>query len=413
MGYVNTGLSVLLEALTNIQKALNSIESTKVSMSRKYQLLGNAWHDRKYRELGDVIQECGRSMDHALRNLTRAAKTVSALAHILREYEETSLRHTGVERGGESTGFSWPNPPGRPLNTSEKHQFLKNEMRSVNEIIENYAQALESRGMERGPAMDAFLRRQRFMMEAEALHTLNGDFSYHAPVLTGDDFDAVARQYRANTANAELTPRSLAVTEYGFTTQVVNGTEMRVYDDPVGTASRLIQKQGNSHFPMEGTCGLCQCANLLIMAGVGDASEDSVISAALHASDSVLEDMELFNPSQDERGGTTTDGRQEILFRCGLPTQCVPVSYDRSETTRTLSEAIRTGHGVIVSVDVARLWRNGQRGGHAISLISVSEDGGTFIYSDTGMGCVGTISAEDLARALTGRPANITTDVIR
>ena len=52
-------------------------------------------------------------------------------------------------------------------------------------------------------------------------------------------------------------------------------------------------------------------------------------------------------------------------------------------------------------------------GGHAISLLSVTEDGSTFIYSDTGRGEINTISANDLATALSGRPANITTNIIR
>ena len=164
---------------------------------------------------------------------------------------------------------------------------------------------------------------------------------------------------------------------------------------------------------MDGTCGLCQCANILTMSGVQGSTEDSIISAAIHSSDNVLIMMELFSPYSEERGGTTVQGRQEILSRCGLQTYNMPMSANREENTQHLSEAIRTGHGVIVSVDVARLWRNGQSGGHAISLISVSEDGNMFIYNDTGNGTMGTISSTELGYALTGRPANITTNIIR
>ena len=93
----------------------------------------------------------------------------------------------------------------------------------------------------------------------------------------------------------------------------------------------------------------------------------------------------------------------------------MPIQQNRAESVEQLSQAIRTGHGVIVSVDAGRLWNDSRYdgGGHAISLISVSENGDRFIYSDTGVGCVGTISAQELGAVLTGRPANITTNIIR
>lgn len=300
---------------------------------------------------------------------------------------------------------------------SEKLAGFQKEISDIDILIENYAQNLEKRGLKRGEVMDAILEKHRNMQQAELLRNMNGDFSRPVAILSDQDFDAIIENcqkrgllYYSGTTSS---PRSLSKTRYGFTTQTINGTEMRVYNDPIGTNSLLIQNQGQSQYDMEGTCGLCQSSNLLTLSGVAGASEDMIISAAMHSSPDVLESMELFNPDSEERGGTTVRDRQEILSRCGLKTYCLPVSYDRKETTKQLSEAIRTGHGVIVSVDVAYLWRNGQSGGHAITLLSVSEDGDTFIYNDTGSGSLGTISAKDLSRALTGRPANITQDIIR
>ena len=148
------------------------------------------------------------------------------------------------------------------------------------------------------------------------------------------------------------------------------------------------------------------------MAGI-PTSEDDIISIALHSSDDVLACMELFNKDPDDRGGTTVQNRQEILETQGVPITNLPINFNRNYTVRQLANAVASGHGVILSVDVERLWRNGQSGGHAISLLSVTSDGSTFIYSDTGCGRIDTISATDLAAALTGRPANITTNIIR
>lgn len=305
----------------------------------------------------------------------------------------------------------------RKKTAEERLQDFKIGLAAIDQVIENYAESLESRGMQRGPVMAAILEHQRHIQQAELLRNINGDFSAPVRTLTAKDFDSIIESCRQrgyltySTAYSE--PRSLSVTRYGFTMQTVNGTEMRLYNDPAGTNAQLIQQQGKSRYDMDGTCGLCQCANLLILAGVNGITEDTIVSAAMHCSDDILDCMDILNPCSGDRGGTTVRGRQEILGKCGLPTYSLPVSYNRRKTTQALSEAIRTGHGVIVSVDVAYLWQNGQRGGHAISLISVSEDGNTFIYNDTGSGTMGMISSHDLEKALTGRPANVTVNIIR
>jgi len=208
-------------------------------------------------------------------------------------------------------------------------------------------------------------------------------------------------------------PRKLIQTQYGFESTTINGTSYDIYNKPFTTANSLIRVQGHNSYNMRGVCGICQSANLLRLAGVTNASEDLLIQTAMNSSPSVRRDLDINNSDPDERGGTTSYGRQEILEQHGLDTYILPVNSDRTYTVNEIAQAVSTGHGVIVSVDVARLWRNGQSGGHAISILSVSRDGSMFVYSDTGAGSVGTISAGDLADALTGRPANITSYIIR
>ena len=210
----------------------------------------------------------------------------------------------------------------------------------------------------------------------------------------------------------EGVPRSLQRTEQMYREMVIDGQNVSVYDDPIGTYTQLIKVQGHSSYPIGGSCGLCQCANLLTMAGV-QTTEDQIISCALNCSADLVDGLELDNPDPAERGGTSARDRQEILNRCGLSTFTLPVEENRAETIHTLAAYVQRGHGVIVSVDVERLWRNGQSGGHAISLLSVTEDGSYFIYSDTGTGRMDVITAAELAAALSGRPANITDNIIR
>lgn len=418
MSYVNADSYTVLKVWQNIKDAVSSIENTKSSINRKYQQLGADWTDKKHKELGEIIQECNRALNSILKTLLQSEKFVGNLANSLREYEETEFGYSYAEHSRNSfVNFLLSKVLIKKKTTEKKLNDFKAGLSAIAQTIENYANSLESRGLQRGPVMNAILNHQRTLQQAELLRNINGDFSVPVTPLTSQDLDTIIENCRESGLlhynTSESAPRNLTATRYGFTTQTINGVEMSVYNDPIGTNSLLIRRQGRSHYDMEGTCGLCQCSNLLTMAGVQGSTEDSVISAAMHSSDSVLQCMDLFHMEIQERGGTTVQGRQEILSSCGLPTYSLPVSYDRQETTQQLSNAIRTGHGVIVSVDVARLWRNGQSGGHAISLISVSEDGNTFIYNDTGSGRMGTISASDLGLALTGRPANVTTNIIR
>ena len=418
MALVNSNLSAVTDALRNIRTAASGIETTRQLITQKYAQLGTGWNDRKYRELGLILTDCMKALMSILQILRQAEQPVSMLIESVRQYEEVNLGGGSGGGGGQYAGEGAAAlvPPGTRA-PGERERLLRGSLASIDQVIENYRQSLERRGLAQGFVMDMVLNRERFRLEADALRTLDGDFSQPTPDRTPEDLDGIIRDLRREgllySRGSAPPPRALQTSVYGFTTQEINGAEMRVYDDPVGTFQQLIRNQANSHYTMEGTCGLCQCANLLTMAGVPGASEDLMISAALHSSEEVMESLDVFNSDYGNRGGTTAADRQEILSRCGLQTYLRPIESSESETMRGLAEAVETGHGVILSVDVARLWQNGQRGGHAISLLSVSEDGSTFIYSDTGAGCMGTISSHDLFQALTGRPANITTNIIR
>lgn len=91
MSLVNADSTTVLAAYQNIARAVSSIEATKASVTRKYQQLGTDWNDKKYRELGDVIQECSKSLNAILKILLQAEKPLATLAKSLQEYEDTTL----------------------------------------------------------------------------------------------------------------------------------------------------------------------------------------------------------------------------------------------------------------------------------------------------------------------------------
>lgn len=197
MGIVNADAAELLQTWNNIKTAITSIETTRASMSRRYRDLGNSWKDKKYDELGDVLQECNRAFNEVLKTLTKGEKYLDALAKSLQEYESTNLN------GGNL---------GRVLvQTKTEEDFAndwKNRMAEIEEMMDIYRQELIAHGVVDGALLTKFLGVQRCKMiqyEAEAQRVerrqrppLSDDEVYHY-VVVGDNspynYDYLVNQF--------------------------------------------------------------------------------------------------------------------------------------------------------------------------------------------------------------------------
>ena len=91
MSIVNSDLNTLLQTVKNMQSAIDSIETTKVSISTKYQQLGNGWNDKKYKDLGNMVNDCSKSLNTILKTLLQGEKYVALLVKSLQEYESVNL----------------------------------------------------------------------------------------------------------------------------------------------------------------------------------------------------------------------------------------------------------------------------------------------------------------------------------
>ena len=69
MSEVHADLTELLQFAQNIKIAVNSVMATKNSIMQKYQQLGVGWNDKKYKELGDIVQECNKALNNVLKTL--------------------------------------------------------------------------------------------------------------------------------------------------------------------------------------------------------------------------------------------------------------------------------------------------------------------------------------------------------
>lgn len=88
---VNADVTELLKSWNNIKIAITSIETTKSSITKKYQQLNGEWKDKKYKDLGDIVQECSKALNETLKILTKGEKFIGSLAKSLQEYDNVNL----------------------------------------------------------------------------------------------------------------------------------------------------------------------------------------------------------------------------------------------------------------------------------------------------------------------------------
>ena len=91
MSIVSSDLNALLQTVKNMQTAIDSIETTKASLSTKYQQLGSSWNDKKYKDLGNVVNDCSKAFNTILKTLLQGEKYVALLVKSLQEYESVHL----------------------------------------------------------------------------------------------------------------------------------------------------------------------------------------------------------------------------------------------------------------------------------------------------------------------------------
>lgn len=100
MSTVNADIGELLRYWNNIKTAITSVETTRTAVRYKYQQLNGVWKDKKYKELGDIVQECNKALNDVLKVLSNGEKFIGTLAKSLQEYEDTSFEQSfGQGRG--------------------------------------------------------------------------------------------------------------------------------------------------------------------------------------------------------------------------------------------------------------------------------------------------------------------------
>lgn len=216
-------------------------------------------------------------------------------------------------------------------------------------------------------------------------------------------------------------PRNLSASQYGFTD---DGEGNQVYDSPDVIGQYLYASQGSAYTNIQGTCGLCSCANVLRLAGV-NLGEKDMIDYAMETKSKGIPFSRLctFSPtSASASGGTSPRARKKILEHFGVPSETVPVEMKDGMATQaaidTIAEHVAQGKGVIISVHAGVLYGGASIKGdyHAVTVVSVTKnkygDVAGFHICDSNRGTV-FIPAVRLQSALTGNDMNVTKTHIR
>ncbi len=240
---VNADLNTLLQTVKNMQTAINSIEATKVSISTKYQHLGNGWNDKKYKDLGDVLQECSRALNEILKVLSKGEKFVSSLAKSLQEYENTGLEYLPNQKQISSGNYE----TSRAFGSNGRSGFFAaifNRSRNINN---------ELKGVEYKPIRVAFFSRseEQIISNISGGDMTEGSCSSLALAYAGNRAGYIVYDFRNGRSREVFSSRSSI--EQIANLDGVNSEVLRGTDDTI-CAERLMSsmEQGRQYYMATG-----------------------------------------------------------------------------------------------------------------------------------------------------------------
>lgn len=166
MGQANANSNDLLQTVRYMQYGVRSIELTRNMIKTKYQQLGTEWHDKQYRELGEVLNECYRALGEIEKIMLQAEKYVATLIKSIQEYDNINL----------SSNSSYGSLS-RHMTTEEVNESWKSVVKNTDELIKTYRTEMTALGVFDGALLTQFLSVQRSQMlqfEAETLNAASG-----------------------------------------------------------------------------------------------------------------------------------------------------------------------------------------------------------------------------------------------
>lgn len=104
-------------------------------MLKKYQQLGEAWNDKKYRELGVIVQECNKAFNEILKTLYVSDKFLRNLVKSINEYEKINFYNESSVNDASIIGYM-VNVVANTLSSEVKE--WKSKLDELPQRLENY-----------------------------------------------------------------------------------------------------------------------------------------------------------------------------------------------------------------------------------------------------------------------------------
>lgn len=183
------------------------------------------------------------------------------------------------------------------------------------------------------------------------------------------------------------------------------------YNSPEETGKKLDSNQGKFGNFL-GTCGCVSCVNILLLAGITVTEAELVLFASTHTD----EDGETLCISGsidgESNGGTSPTDRLNILAAYGMDSTLKPATIENIFTE------VGGGHGVIASVHADMLYDGivANNDYHAVTITSVKTKNGkpySVTICDSNNMPSKEYTVDEFKRALTGKPLNVTSQIIR
>jgi len=100
---VNTSRALIQDAISLCDEVIQLLETSQKGLQHRYKNAGNNWTDLKYQQLGDIVNECYKTIERTLRELNNCIIPLKELKQSIEDYEGVIITHeTAFSRNGFS-----------------------------------------------------------------------------------------------------------------------------------------------------------------------------------------------------------------------------------------------------------------------------------------------------------------------
>ena len=91
MANVSVGLGAVQNAQTVCSGAIQDLNSSAQKLNNRYREAGQRWRDKKYTQLGGIVNECSRALKAPVDELFECLNKLKEIEKRLLEYDGTNI----------------------------------------------------------------------------------------------------------------------------------------------------------------------------------------------------------------------------------------------------------------------------------------------------------------------------------